>query len=176
MSDEERYSREIFYKNLVWVVDGRSFRANFDIYHFLPDPASELAKDLIWYKATRSMKGAARGLFLRKSEMADHTTNGWMHGIGEIEEDVNLSYRGHHQYDWVRPRKTWLDATCPTYIDFGENELIKLETYGNSRLRCIYRVCKRKFLNDLFVESDANALATKFYPLSRTLEKSTKPE
>jgi len=38
MTDAERLSREYFYKNLVWVLDGREFRHNFDIYHPLPHP------------------------------------------------------------------------------------------------------------------------------------------
>ena len=35
MSDKERVAREDFYKNLVWVLDGRGFLQNFDIYHML---------------------------------------------------------------------------------------------------------------------------------------------
>jgi len=57
MSDAERLSRESFYKNLVWIVDGSEFRKNFDIYHQLPHPASELTKDIRWFKAERGMKG-----------------------------------------------------------------------------------------------------------------------
>jgi competence protein CoiA len=41
MTDAERLSRELFYKNLVWVIDGRSFKSNFDCYHLLPNPASD---------------------------------------------------------------------------------------------------------------------------------------
>jgi competence protein CoiA len=33
MTDAERQSREAYYGNLVWVIDGRGFRDNFDIYH-----------------------------------------------------------------------------------------------------------------------------------------------
>jgi aspartate carbamoyltransferase catalytic subunit len=67
MSDAERIAREEFYQNLVWIIDGREFRQNFDIYHMLPDPNSELAQDLVWEKATRPMQGATRGLFFRVS-------------------------------------------------------------------------------------------------------------
>lgn len=68
MTDAERASREGFYRNLAWVIDGRGFRANFDILHLLPAPESVIAQDLVWWKATRPMQGAARGLFFRKSE------------------------------------------------------------------------------------------------------------
>lgn len=82
---------------------------------------------------------------------------------------MNQSYRGHHQYDWVRPHETWLDATCPVYIDFGEEELIRLDIYDDSGLRCIYRVAKRKFLHDLQIEKKANDIASRFYILPDTM-------
>ncbi len=173
MNDAERLSRESFYQNLIWIVDGRGFRNNFDICHLLPHPASELAQDIVWLKATRPMQGAARGLFMRLSEgvlekpdMTKATMrHGYMHGIHEIEAEVNEAYRGHHQYDWIRPRRTWLDATCPVYIDLGGDFLAKLEIYDESGLRCIRRVAKRKFVHDVVTEEAASAIATRFYPL-----------
>jgi competence protein CoiA len=68
MTDAERLSREAFYGNLVGIIDGKPFKANFDIYHELPDPRSELAKDIIWTKARRHMNRSNRGLFFRMSE------------------------------------------------------------------------------------------------------------
>lgn len=44
MTDSERLSRETFYQNLICIVDGRGFRKNFEIYHLLPYPQSELAR------------------------------------------------------------------------------------------------------------------------------------
>lgn len=160
MSDAERLSRESFYRNLIWVVDGRGFRNNFDIYHLLPHPASELAQDIVWFKARRSMKGAAHGMFWRLSELDEpdvtKATLGQrrqsmvqFHGISEIETEVNETYRGHHQYDWVRPQRTWLDATCPVYIDLGGDFLVKLEIYDESGLPCVRQVAKQEFIRDL---------------------------
>lgn len=73
MTEAERGSRENFYGNLVWVLDGRGFADRFDVYHLLPDPTSDLAKDLIWIKATRRLEGAVRGLFFRRSDDPDGT-------------------------------------------------------------------------------------------------------
>jgi len=177
MTDAERQSREAFYNNLVWVIDGRAFRSNFDIYHLLPAPESEIAQDLVWSKASRPMRGAAHGLFVRLSEGKAELPNeritkatmrgGFYHGIHEIEDVVAQAYCGHHQYDWVRPRRTWLDATCPVYIDFGDDRLVRLETYDESGLSCIRLVSKRKFVHDVMIETDAHAIATRFYPLAR---------
>lgn len=103
MTDLERQSREAFYGNLVWVIDGRGFRDNIDIYHLLPSPDSEIAQDLVWCKASRRMQGAARGLFFRVSEghaeFPDETITkattrgGFYHGIHEIRAEVGQAYR-----------------------------------------------------------------------------------
>lgn len=93
-----------------------------------------------------------------------------MHGIHEIKEAVQQAYRGHHQFDWVRPRRTWLDAACPVYIDFGDDRLVRLDTYDESGLRCIRLVATRKFVHDVMVETDARAIATRFYPIGQGIE------
>lgn len=175
MTDAERQSREEFYENLVWVIDGSGFRKNFDIYHGLPDPKSELARDLVWGKVQRHMIGAnaGAGLFFRLSEAREENPNitkaevcsGRIHSISEIQDEVDKSYNGYHQYYWVRPRTTWLDAKCPVYIDFGDDHLVKLEIYDDSELECIRYVSKRKFVHDAMVETQAHDIATRFYPL-----------
>jgi competence protein CoiA len=168
ITDEERLTREQFYQNLVWVIDGAGFKQNFDILHLLPAPDSELAKDLVWFKGTRQTQGAARGLFWRLSENPGVTKSSrgmvQIHGIHEIEDEVNNAYRGHHQYNWIRPRKTWLEATCPIYIDFGDEYLVRLETYDETNLPCVRLISKRKFLHDASVEAHARDIASRFYP------------
>lgn len=178
MSDSERKSRELFYKNLVWVIDGRGFRANFDIYHMLPHPDSEVAQDIAWSKAKRHMNGSNAGLFFRLSEARrqDPTmtkarlNHGYIHGMHRIRGAVEEAYRGHHQYDWVRPRRTWLDAECPVYIDFGEDHLVKLQSYDDSGLPCVFLVSRRKFIHDAMVENNASAIATRFYRIVTSVE------
>jgi competence protein CoiA len=177
MTDAERISREEFYGNLVWVVDGSGFRQNFDIYHGLPDPNSEVAKDLIWLKAKRHMNGANAGMFFRRSDELQENQNvtkaevrlRLVHFIREIQDQIDQSYNGYHQYDWVRPRKTWMDARCPVYIDFGDDCLVKLEIYDESGLPCIRYVSKRKFVHDVMVETHAREIATRFYPLPKNV-------
>jgi len=162
MSDKERLSRESFYRNLVWIVDGTPFSESFETYHFLPDPKSDLAADLIWTKTRRDAPGTHKGLFFRRSDGGTYQ----VHGMDEVKEMVEASYVGHMQYDWVRPRQIWLDATCPVYIDFGDEFLVRLEIYGESDLRCIRMIAKEKFLHDAMTESAATAIATRFYPIN----------
>lgn len=173
MSDNERESREDFYENLVWVLDGAPFAKNFDIYHMLPDPTSNIASDIVWAKAKRNYLGTIEGMYFQWSEakMDDpnikkcHVKHGWIHSLHEIRSEVEHAYRGHHQYDWVRPRKIWLEARCPVYIDFGTDLLVHLTTYDESELPCIRYVAKSKFVRDAMVETHASEIATRFYPL-----------
>lgn len=162
MPDSERLSREVFYENLVWVLDGTTFKDNFDLYHQLPDPASELAKDIVWSKAKRGLLGTTSGTFYRRSENEPGATMVLVHSIREIQDEITNNWRGHRQYDWVRPRNTWLDATCPVYIDFGNEYLVKLEEYGESQMPCVRMVSKLKFVHDVMVKQLATEVTVDF--------------
>lgn len=174
MSDLERVSREEFYQNLVWLIDGTMFQDNFGICHQLPDPNSELAQDLVWSEAQRHMHGSNVGIFFRLSEALkdDPTVTkatlrfGWLHSLAEIEDELKSTYSGYHQYHWIRPRKTWLDAKCPVYIDFGDEYLVKLGIYDESGLKCVKLVSKQKFVHDVMVEHKVENIATRFYPIT----------
>lgn len=169
MSDAERISRENFYKNLVWVVDGLPFKTQFDILHRLPDPNSEMAKDIIWQPAKRLSDGSpSAGFFFRWSAGYKKEPNGMflLHNLKDIEDEVTQNYRGHHQFLWTRPRGTWLDAKCPVYIDFGGDLLAKLMTYDDNGLRCIWWVHKKKFIHDVMTETAATDIASRFYQIN----------
>lgn len=173
MTDQERLSREAFYGNLVWILDGSAFHKNFQIHHMLPDPKSAVAQDLIWTPAGPGLYGANRGIFVRLSECLKNDPAvtkatarvGWMHFLLDNEAEIREAYRGHHQYVWIRPRRTWLDATCPVYIDFGDDWLARLDTYDETGLPCLLLVSKRKFLHDVMVETNVRAIATRYYPI-----------
>lgn len=168
ISDVERKSREAFYGNMIWVINGAGFRERFHILHALPDPASPLAEDLVWFKVKQ---GEARGLFWRLSENPGQQPRGGgmveVHGIHEIEDEVSQLCRGHYQYDWVRPRGGWLESGCPVYVDLGDDWLWRLGRYGSYDLPCVYVVGRRKLIHDAMHESDARAIASRFFPIPR---------
>jgi hypothetical protein len=63
----------------------------------------------------------------------------------------------------VKPRRTWLDATCHVYIDFGEGWLARLETYDETGLSRV-RGTKQKFVHDVVFEARVEDVATRFGP------------
>lgn len=167
MNDKERKSREDFYKNLIWVIDGSTFEQNFDIYHILPRPDCDLAKDIIWAKSKRGMLGTNSGMFFRLSEARkdfpnikkSEVTFGRIYSLEDIKNEITNEARDYYQYDWVRPRKTWIDSACPVFIDFGEDYLVKLTDYDESGLKCIRLISKKKFMLDVNVEASVYDVA-----------------
>ena len=134
MTDDERESRSSFYENLLWILDGIPFKKSFHLGCMLPDPDSEGVEDIVWGQCLRSAYRHSREpitskvpLFWRISETAkdfpgltkanidtvlppDRLVQ--IHDGREIQDEVLANYRGHHQFYWVRPRRTWFDATC----------------------------------------------------------------
>ena len=188
MPDNERESRESFYKNLIWIVDGESFRRNFHIGCMLPDPGVKLFHDIVWFQLYRSAYRWSKipleeevPDFWRISETAEYYPGitksnerkklppGALvefHSGDEIAKEVRANYIGHHQFYWTRPRQTWLEAKCPVYIDFGEEVLYRLETYDETGAKCIRIIAKRKLIHDAVVEKRAEDIATRFYPIN----------
>lgn len=61
LRDDELASRNAFYPNLIWVLDGLTFKQNFEVCHPLPHPASSMAEDIAWEPAVWGMHGAMGG-------------------------------------------------------------------------------------------------------------------
>ena len=188
MTDEERESRESFYKNLLWILDGRSFQKNFHIGCMLPDPSAEWVRDVVWNQHARSAyQRSANHIqdcipsFWRISDLAKEYpgltkmnirerlpahTMVLFHSDREVAAEARADYKGHHQFYWTRPRRTWLDAKCPVYIDFGGDVLCRLQAYDETGQMCVYLVAKQKLLHDVMVERSAWDIATRFYPIT----------
>ena len=84
----------------------------------------------------------------------------------EIRDQALANYLGHHQFHRTRPRRTWFDAKCPVYFDFGDEVICQLVEYNNTRECRVRIVAKRKLIHDAMVESRANDIATRFYPIT----------
>ena len=175
LRDDERASREAFHQQLVWIVDGRPFRENFEIYHPLPDPAAPIARDIVWMKAHPAYPGTQGGMYFRLSEFElevkrpatkEEVTYGYIHGLQRIEEDVLDAHRGHYQFGWKHRRWGWLEAASPVYFDFGDNRLWALQDYDNYGLRCCRVTSCPRFVAAAHLASTTAELEALIWPAS----------
>jgi competence protein CoiA len=155
ISVSELRARELFYGQLLWIVNGVHFAAQFAVLHALPDPRSGFAQDLIFYPAriNRSLTRNARlshGIFWRKSENLNKQPGDLVevHSTESIKSEIEREYIGHHQFEWVRPRTVWFESTAPVFLDFGDDTLWHLQEY-DPNIRCVQRVPKQKLIETL---------------------------
>lgn len=81
---------------------------------------------------------------------------GQIHSIREIQDAIESSYVGHHQYDWIRPHQGWLVAGCPVYLDFGDAYLARLQVFDHeTRLPCVRLVAKSDFIKSTLLANKA---------------------
>jgi len=150
MSEEELASRERFYKNLIWVVNGHEFKKNFHILHKLPNPICDFVQDIVFHLIKYNHQGR---LFHRKSENSNRVPGQWnlvhVHSISEIQDEIEQNYIGHHLFDWVKPRKIWYLSGVKIYFDFGSEALWNMQTYDERGLICVQSVSKRSFIEKM---------------------------
>ena len=145
ISSEELEQRETFYKDIVWVVNGEKFKKNFHILHALPDPNSYLVEDVVFFPRKHDHDGK---LFFRRSENPGNPSMVQIHSVHEIQEIIDKEYRGHHLYDWVRPRTVWYESNAKVYIDFGSELLWNLQIYDARGLFCVQAISRNRFLRN----------------------------
>lgn len=164
ISLDELRSREAFYKNMLWIVNGEKFKKRFNIWDApLPDPTAPGFDDIVFMA---SQYEPSCSMFMRRSgkwPMAQ------IFSTREIEKEIQDAYRGHHSFHWVRPHIAWLKAKCPVLIDFGGDILWRLESY-KGEFECVRAIARKKVILDIKNENNATDIATRFYPVSE-LEK-----
>lgn len=140
MPVEELEAREAFYKNMIWIVDGRPFAAQFEVCpEPLPHPGSPLLDDVVFFEG----RGWA---FWRRSENEAGATMVLMHKSEEIASQIREHYKGHHFFKWKRPRDVWFHAKAPVLIDFGGQELYRICEYQYPSTHCVQRISKRALI------------------------------
>lgn len=142
MSIEELESRESFYGNMIWIINGSKFKNRFFIYDKLPKPDSRPHKENIFFRRTDKHAGAfySKAKNYRKNNLYE------VHGIKEIEREIEEEYDGHHLYHWSNPKKVWYNSSKKIFIDLGGDELIELLKYAHN-LYCIKKWNKEYFIN-----------------------------
>jgi len=117
---DELRSRELFYKNMIWIVNAEKFQHNIKIGGKLPNPNNEEFKEICLYSTLKN----GHWIFYRRSDERD----GWRlcQPFPEIEDNIESSHIGHYSFSWKRPKKVWLNATKPVLFDFGYGTLWNL--------------------------------------------------
>lgn len=140
ISYAEIQSRNNFYKNIIWIVNGEHFRERFFILHQLPNPDSKEMDDIrIQFDGHKDHYP----VFFRVSENEPDATMVRIHGFNELNALVERQYVGHRLFAWDNPRTNWYNVEVPVYLDFGDNFLYKLERYGASEVYCIRIISKK---------------------------------
>lgn len=143
ISTEELKSREEFYDKLVWIINGQKFINNFHILHKLPNPKDEYFKDIAFINMNSKQKGIS---YYKYSEETPGFNMVRIYSIKSIQNEIDKSYIGHHQYDWIKPRSVWFESVKRVFIDFNDDLLWELKVYDNKGLKCIQAISKRYFL------------------------------
>jgi len=142
MSESELKSREYFYKDMVWVVNGRNLAKNMKLRAMLPDPENELIKNI----AVQSTNHRTHFIYYYISEYRGADELVEMHSSDKIKELIKTTSVGHFLFEWKRPRYVWFKSTKPVYFDFGKGVLWKLMRFNEYSSFCLQACIKDDFL------------------------------
>lgn len=143
MNDQELASREAFYGNMVWVVNGSSFFKNVEICAKLPGPENPLSQDMRIYTPQRNSK---EFLYWLVSENEPGATMVEVHGSHRIQSFVDETHTGHHLFMWKHPRGIWFRSKVPVYFDFGGETLWQLIKFNAGPTFCLRVSSKADFI------------------------------
>jgi competence protein CoiA len=176
MSELEMQSRESFYQNMLWIVNGEKFKKSFFIAGKLPDPNSEIAQKVRF--TSKGIQGRCMGdepSDTYENLAVNHTAFHFRelnpdyeemlvnpalyeHGCmiesrpsewGSTLEEMDDAYVGHHLFRWKNPRQVWSQATKAVFFDFGGPELWQLVKYDDiAGPWCVKRKRKRDFIRE----------------------------
>ncbi len=173
INENELFSREQFYGNMLWVVNGLNFSNQFFVFPFkLPPPNSELAslieidrepalnkgivrfmdacgeesefqKPILFHKTKSLRVGSSGNYFSGKI-----TANGIYDPTVEVQKEIELVHDGHYFFEWKNKRKVWFKSNKHIYIDFGNENIAQLCAF-NSNIFWVRVINKINFINGL---------------------------
>jgi competence protein CoiA len=149
MSLAEMYSRENFYGQMLWIVNGARFENNFHILAKLPDPKVDWVSDFVFSPMSHTYRDAAKRLVCwRKSENPNYKPGDLVlvYNDRSLYEMVEKNYIGHHLFDWVKPRTVWYSATKRVFFDFDTTYLWELKFYSEQDFLCIQAIQKQDLI------------------------------
>ena len=149
MPPDELHSRENFYGDMIWIVNGDKFKQNFHVLDAVPDPDADFVQDMVFVPQSLDIRVLC---FWRKSEQPDYEPGDLVrvHFVEEEEDtrrQINEHYIGHHIFAWKRAHSVWFESQKPVYFDFGSEDFVLqlkvYQTYGDRHLWCVQYVPKQ---------------------------------
>lgn len=117
ISMEELRSREAFYPNLVWILNGKKFKG-FRVLKSLPDVDDpRLSAYEFCHSDHLSM--------VRKSDLSQDKPKILNFYHPEIKGIPLTSY--YYSFCWKHPHRVWFEAKCPIIVDLGGHFLYQLK-------------------------------------------------
>lgn len=141
MSLQELQSREQFYEDMIWVVNGRNLANNMKLMAALPDPEHASMQNI----GVQNTNHKTHFIYFHISEYHPGELIE-IHSSDKIEHLTRDTHVGHYFYDWKRPKQVWLMATKPVYLDFGKGILWRLMRFNEYSYYCIQAHIKEAFL------------------------------
>ena len=136
----ELQSREAFYPNLIWVVNGKKFKG-FKILKHLPDVDDEKLNNYEFcHRSNLTM--------IRKADV-----------MAGLEKPKILNFRHpelqsipftthYYSFQWRFPHRVWYDAKCPLVFDFGGHFLYQLKQRPqiNGNYAYLHMITRKSFI------------------------------
>lgn len=114
----ELKSREAFYPNLIWVLNGKKFKG-FKVLKHLPDVDDPKLKD---YEFCHSDHLS----MVRKCDILNGIQPKVLNFYHPELKDIKFSSR-YYSFCWKNPHSVWYEATAPIIIDLGGHFLYELQ-------------------------------------------------
>lgn len=139
--ERELKARETFYRRMMWIVNAEPFATSFSLGKALPHPDNPFADAIAIGKSLRRDRAPASSRRCRWER-----TPGLLERPNQPEAPKERPYLGYHLFTWRRPRKVWLNATCPVFLDFGADDLLWLCTHPATTRPCVRLVSKQALI------------------------------
>lgn len=143
ISIEELKSRELFYDNMIWIINAKEFRKNFHILGELPNPKDVFFSDIKFHPRKKENEGRC---YSKISEIEASEQRYEVFSNHRIRDKILESYVGHHLYDWKYQSKVWFKSSKRCYLDFGNEFLYELGTHGKGKTPCVKKIEKQYFI------------------------------
>ncbi|MES2826988.1 MAG: competence protein [Bacteroidota bacterium] len=145
ITSEELRSREAFYPNLIWVLNGKKF-SGFRVLKHLPDVDDPMLTDYE-FRHTDHLS------MIRKADFLNGFTKPKALNFRHPEiRNVALS-TSYYSFCWKRPHRVWLQAKAPIFVDLGGYFIyqIKVRKQLSGDYPYLHMVSRKSFVEQFFI-------------------------